>query len=90
VKVQTECLPVDPIHHIGVCAGRPIIRDDRGYRDCIQSVWGWLKMQESMAAGVWRYVSTHDLALGWPVAALVVYPESTLEVCTACHMQLAW
>ncbi len=48
MKVQTECLPVDPIHHIGVCAGRPIIRDDRGYRGCIQSVWGWLKMQESM------------------------------------------
>ncbi|KAJ7868180.1 hypothetical protein B0H13DRAFT_2281064 [Mycena leptocephala] len=30
------------------CEGRPIIRDDRGYRGCIQSVWGWLKMQESM------------------------------------------
>lgn len=48
MKVQTECLPVDPIHHIGVCTGRPIIRDDRGHRGRIQSVGGWLTMQESM------------------------------------------
>ncbi|KAJ7843011.1 hypothetical protein B0H13DRAFT_1909579 [Mycena leptocephala] len=52
VKVQTECLPVDPIHHIGVCAGRPIIRDDRGYRGCIQSVWAGSKCKRAWSR--WR------------------------------------